>query len=69
MALKPQDLRNMTKEELDTKVESLREALFRLNYEAKTGRVEKPHRMKELRRDIARCNTILKEIELKGEKS
>jgi large subunit ribosomal protein L29 len=66
MSLKPQDLRSMTKEELAMKLESLREELFRLHYEARTGRVEKPHRLKEIRRDIARCTTVINEKEKIG---
>ena len=68
MGSKSQDLRNMTKEELEAKLESLREEIFRLTYEAQTGRVEKPHKLKEDRRDIARCKTILREKERGGEK-
>jgi large subunit ribosomal protein L29 len=68
MSLKPQDLRSMTPEELSMKLESLREELFRLHYEARTGRVEKPHRLQELRRDVARVMTIINEKEKTGAK-
>jgi len=64
MSLKSQDLKNMTKEELELKLESLQEGMFRLAYETNTGRAEKPHRLKEARRDIARCKTILREREI-----
>jgi len=61
MKLKPNDVRNMTEDEINNKVVSLREELFKLRFEQKAGRVEKPHRIEEARREIARCFTILLE--------
>ena len=61
MPLKPSDIRNMTEEEIEAKIASLREELFKLRFEQKTGRVEKPHRIKIAKREIARCLTILRE--------
>ncbi|OGW75170.1 MAG: 50S ribosomal protein L29 [Omnitrophica bacterium RBG_13_46_9] len=63
MKTKPIDIRNMTREEIKSKVLALKEAMFKLRCEQKSGRVEKPHRIKEARRDLARCFTILKEKE------
>jgi len=51
----------MTKDEISNKIVSLREELFKLRFEQKAGRVEKPHRIKEARKEVARCNTILTE--------
>ena len=61
MALKPDDIRNMTSDEINNKVLSLREELFKLQTEQKAGRVEKPHRIKAAKKEIARLYTILKE--------
>ncbi|MGB2706397.1 MAG: 50S ribosomal protein L29 [Candidatus Omnitrophota bacterium] len=61
MGIKPSDIRNMTEEEIGNKIISLREELFKLRFEQKTGRVEKPHRIEETRREVARCYTILAE--------
>ncbi len=61
MALKPDDIRNMTVDEINNKVISLREELFKLQFEQKTGRVEKPHRIAAAKKEIARLYTILKE--------
>lgn len=63
MALKPEGIRNMTKDEIGNKIISLKEELFKLRFEQKAGRVEKPHRMKQARKEIARCQTILREKE------
>jgi len=69
MTLSSQDLRNMTKEELALKIEALRQEIFHLTYEAKSGSVEKPHKIKNARRDIARCKTILREMDIGKEQS
>lgn len=61
MPIKPGDIRNMTEEEIDNKIISVQEELFKMRFEQKTGRVEKPHRIRQARRDIARLRTILKE--------
>ncbi len=66
MGLKPNDIRNMTEDEINNKIASLREELFKLRFEQKAGRVEKPHRIEAARREIARCYTIL--VEKKNEK-
>lgn len=62
--MKPQELRNLTKDELLTKEVQFKEELFKLNYQRKIGRVEKPHKFKILKKDLARIQTILKEQEL-----
>ena len=55
------ELRNMTPDEIRQKVEGLKKDLFALRTEVKAGRIEKPHRVKDVRKDIARCETVLKE--------
>jgi len=66
MGSKPNDIRNMTAAEIKNKVISLREGLFKLRFEQKTGRVEKPHRIGAAKREIARSLTILREKENDG---
>ena len=61
MPLKSTDIRNMTDAEIKEKLLSLQSELYKLRFEQKAGRVEKPHRFRETRRDIARCYTILRE--------
>jgi len=63
MTLKSSDVRNMTATEISHKLVSLREDLYKLRFEQKTGRVEKPHRIRIAKREIARCLTILREKE------
>ena len=59
--MKPQDLRNMTKDELDHKVLSLKEELSKLIFQSKTGTLEKQARISQIKKDVARIKTILKE--------
>ena len=59
--MKPEELRNMTKDELGQKTSSLKEELSKLMFQSKTGRLEKPSRIRMIKRDIARIKTILKE--------
>jgi len=59
--MNPQELRNMTKDELGHKISSLKEELSKLLFQSKTGTIEKPARMSLIRKDIARIKTILRE--------
>lgn len=61
--MKSQELENLTQEELLSKELKLKEELFQMNYQRKMGRVEKPHKFKLLRKDIARIQTILRQQE------
>ena len=60
------ELRDMTNEELLTKIEECKEELFNLRFSQATGNLEKPSRIRELRKLVARMKTILRERELKG---
>ena len=59
--MKATDLRNMTKNELKSKQVSLKEELMDLRFKARMGKLEKPSRISQARKDIARILTILKE--------
>ncbi len=54
-------LKNMTDAEIDQKTGSLREELHKTKFEAKSGRLDKPHKISSFKKDIARCNTIMRE--------
>jgi large subunit ribosomal protein L29 len=59
--IKANELRNMTADEIRMKIEALKKDLFNLRTEAKAGRIEKPHKINETRKDIARCQTVIEE--------
>ncbi len=62
--MKPQDIREMSDEEIRAKIEELYRELFNLRFQKAIGQVRNTARFKEVRRDIARLKTILREREL-----
>jgi len=61
MKNKIQELRNLSKEELQQKVKTLKEEVFKLNMQRYAGRVEKPHMFSLIKKDIAKIKTLLNE--------
>jgi large subunit ribosomal protein L29 len=55
------EIRELTAAEIDTKLRELREQLVALRLKKNTGQVEKPHMLREYRKDVARLETILKQ--------
>lgn len=64
--MKAKDVRELTADELAAKREEARKELFNLRMQQASARLEKPSRIRELRRDIARMETIRKERETKA---
>ena len=62
--MKVNDLRDLSTAEIEHKVNSLKEELFNLRFQLATGQLENPMRIREVRKDIARAKTILREREL-----
>jgi len=62
--MKAKDLRELSREELIAKLNELKEELFNLRMLKSVGRLEQPHRFKQIKKDIARILTILREDEL-----
>jgi large subunit ribosomal protein L29 len=54
-------LRDKNVDELNSREKDLREQLFKLRFQRATGRMESPAKMREVRREIARIQTLLKE--------
>ena len=61
-----QEIRDLSNEEILKKIEEYKEELFNLRLSQATGNLEKPSRIRELRKLVARMKTILRERELKG---
>jgi len=59
--MKTKDLRVLDVEELFQKEKAMKKELFGLNYQRKFGKVEKPARFSQLKKDVARIKTVLKE--------
>ena len=65
--LKNNELRNLSTEELTKKISEYKEELFNLRFSQATGNLEKPSRIKELRKLVARIKTIIRERELNNQ--
>lgn len=63
--MKNSEIRELSSEELQKKIEEYKEELFNLRFSQATGNLEKPSRIRELRKLVARMKTILRERELK----
>ena len=61
--MKIEDLRKLTTEELQEKIKESKEELSNLRFQQATGTLEKPVRLRELRKDVARMKTIIRERE------
>ena len=59
-----QELKGMELEEIVGKVHGLKEELFHLRCQLALGRIENPMRIRQVRRDVARARTVLREKEL-----
>jgi len=62
--VKVKDIRDLTSEELQRRLESLKEELFNLRFQVATGQLDNPMRMREVRKTIAQVKTVLREREL-----
>ncbi|MEE9434722.1 MAG: 50S ribosomal protein L29 [Sphingorhabdus sp.] len=58
---KTADLRVKTDDELSTQLTELKREAFNLRFQSATGQLEKPLRIREVRRDIARIKTLIGE--------
>ena len=68
MSTKVNEIRQLDVNEMRQKIEALEKELYGLRYQANTSQVEKPHRIKEIRREIAVYKTIIREKELANAK-
>jgi len=64
--MKANELQAMNAAELQDKVSSLKEELFNLRFQLATGQLENTMVIKGVKRDIARCMTVLRQQEQKN---
>ena len=62
--MKAVEIRGMTPAELETKLEELKKELFNLRFQHATNQLTNPGKIADVKKDIARVKTILKEREL-----
>lgn len=59
--MKAADLKTKSPDELKSQLAELKKEQFNLRFQKATGQMEKTHRAREVRRDIARIKTLLGE--------
>lgn len=64
--MKAQDLREQGREDLLGTVDRLRKELFELRFKRATEKLEHPHRIGAVRREIARILTVVRELDRAG---
>lgn len=62
--LKAKDLREMTAQELAEKLNEYKAELFQLRFQLATGQLDNAMRIKSVKRDIARVQTVARQKEL-----
>ncbi|MDD4801685.1 MAG: 50S ribosomal protein L29 [Syntrophomonas sp.] len=65
--MKADKIRELTDEELIRKVSNYKEELFNLRFQVATGQLDNPMRIRDVRKNIARCKTILRQREISRE--
>lgn len=61
---RPSELRELPDDELRARVDAAKEELFNLRFQLATGQLDNPMRIKQVRHDLARLLTLLREREL-----
>jgi large subunit ribosomal protein L29 len=59
--VKAAELRDLGADELDSRVRELTDQLFRLRLQKSMGQLEAPRKMRDVRRDLARVMTVLRQ--------
>ena len=63
--MKINEIRELNREELQRKLRDLKEALFNLRFQHGISQLENPKKMSQTKKDIARIQTVIRELELK----
>lgn len=58
--MKAKELRTLTRPELEQRLREAQEELFNLKFQHKTGQLNNPLRIREVRKDVARLRTLLR---------
>ncbi|MFD2115026.1 50S ribosomal protein L29 [Paenibacillus yanchengensis] len=62
--MKASEIRNLTSVEIEQKIAGFKEELFNLRFQLATGQLDNPTRIRDVRKEIARAKTVLREREL-----
>ena len=64
--MKASEIRELSNAELNEKLTALKAELFNLRFQHAINQLENPMRMKEVKKDIARNKTVLRQLEMKN---
>ena len=67
MPSKAAELRELPDDELLARVDNAKEELFNLRFQQATGQLDNPTRIRQVRRDVARIATVLRQREIDAE--
>ena len=59
--MKAYDIRKMTSEELEKQLKELKNELFNLRFQNAINQLDNPHKIADVKRDIARVMTVIRE--------
>ena len=59
--MKAENIRSMSAEELSAKLDELKEELFHLRFQLAINQLDNPHKITDVKRDIARVMTVMNE--------
>jgi len=62
--MKTAEFRNLTTAEIEQKINGFKEELFNLRFQMATGQLDNPAQIRDIRKQIARAKTVLREREL-----
>ena len=62
--MKGKEIRDMSANELQSRLDELKTELFNLRFQLATGQLDNPMQIKRVRKDIARVKTVIREREL-----
>ena len=63
--MKPNEIREMSTDEMQQKLKDLKQELFNLRFQHEVGQLENSARLTQIRKDIARVQTVFRQFELK----
>ena len=64
--MKDKEIKNLSDEELSTKLSDLKTELFNLRFRHASGQLENPMQINLVKKDIARVNTVIRARQIKG---
>lgn len=64
--MKASEIRELSREESERKLVEMKEELFNLRFQHEIGQLESPAKIKQVKHDIARIETLLRETSLQG---